>query len=115
MSVLDTPNVQALSRYLDLLAFRQGLVSQNVANVDTPGYHTKDVNFHRELQRAAGDEKESPAVKDVPGLLQRPDGNNVSLDREGLLMAETQLQFRTAVQLLRTEFRRIQSAIQEGR
>jgi flagellar basal-body rod protein FlgB len=115
MSTLDTPNVQSLSRYLDLVAFRQGLISQNVANVDTPGYRTKDVNFRRELRRAMGDETESPAVQEVPGLLQRPDGNNVSLDREGLLMAETQLQFRTAVQLLRTEFRRIQSAIQEGR
>ena len=115
MSVLDTPSVQSLSRYLDLVAFRQGLISQNVANVDTPGYHTKDVNFRRELQRAVGDETEAPIVQEVPGLLQRPDGNNVSLDREGLLMAETQLQFRSAVQLLRTEFHRIQSAIQEGR
>lgn len=115
MSVLDTPTIQSLSRYLDVVAFRQGLVSQNVANVDTPGYHTKDVNFRRELQRAVDNDEAAPIVRDVPGLLQRPDGNNVSLDREGLLMAETQLQFRTGVQLLRTEFRRIQSAIQEGR
>lgn len=115
MSLLDTPNLRALSRYLDVVAFRQGLVAQNVANVDTPGYHTKDVNFRRELQKATGNDEISPAPQDVPGLLQRPDGNNVSLDREGLLMAETQLQFRTGVQLLRTEFRRLQSAIQEGR
>ncbi len=115
MSVLDTPSVQALSRYLDIVTFRQGLVSQNVANVDTPGYQTKDVDFVRELHRAMEDSQTLPAVHDVRSLIQRPDGNNVSLDREGLLMAETQLQFRTAVQLLRTEFRRIQSAIQEGK
>lgn len=115
MSLLDTPNIQALARYLDVVAFRQGLVAQNVANIDTPGYRTRDVNFRRELQKALGSDAISPAPLDVPGLLQRPDGNNVSLDREGLLMAETQLQFRTGVQLLRTEFRRLQSAIQEGK
>jgi len=115
MSLLDTPNLQALARYLNVVAFRQGLVAQNVANIDTPGYHTRDVNFRRELQKALGSEPVSPVSQDVPGLLQRPDGNNVSLDREGLLMAETQLQFRTGVQLLRAEFRRLQSAIQEGK
>lgn len=115
MSALDTPNVQTLARYLDVVAFRQGLVAQNVANVDTPGYRTKDIDFRHELQRASGASETTPTVKDVPGLLERPDGNNVSLDREGLLMAETQLQFRAAVELLRTEFRRLQSAIQEGR
>ncbi len=116
MSIVETPGMQALARYLDLLAFRQGLISQNVANLDTPGYRTKDIAFRRELHRAmSAEETASPAVSDVPGLLQRPDGNNVSLDREGLLMAETQLQFRTGAQLLRSEFRRIQTAIQEGR
>jgi len=115
MSILDTPNVHSLARYLDVLALRQGLASQNVANIDTPGYRTKDIDFRRELRKATNREQLSPVVQDVPGLLQRPDGNNVSLDREGLLMAETQLQFRTGVELLRSEFRRIQSAIQEGR
>ena len=115
MSALDTPTVQALTRYLDVVAFRQGVVSQNVANIDTPGYRTRDVNFRRELERAVSGSDVTPSVQDVPGLLERPDGNNVSLEREGLLMAETQLQFRTGVQLLRAEFRRIQSAIQEGR
>lgn len=114
MNPLDTPSVQALTRFLDAVAFRQGLVAQNVANIDTPGYLTKDFDFRRELQRAV-DGDVAPMVRNVPGLLQRPDGNNVSLDREGLLMAETQLQFHTGVQLLRAEFHRLLSAIQEGR
>jgi flagellar basal-body rod protein FlgB len=50
----------------------------------------------------------------VQGLLERPDGNNVSLDRETLLLARTQLGFNTAVQLLRAEFRRLSQAINEG-
>jgi flagellar basal-body rod protein FlgB len=50
----------------------------------------------------------------VQGLLQRPDGNNVSLDREGLLLAETQMQFGLGVQLLRHEFQNLLYAINEG-
>jgi len=47
--------------------------------------------------------------------MERPDGNNVSVERESLLLAQTQLQFRTGVELLRSEFRRLQMAINEGK
>jgi len=41
---------------------------------------------------------------DVDGLTARPDGNNVSMDREALQLAKTQLEFRTGVSLLRSEY-----------
>jgi flagellar basal-body rod protein FlgB len=47
--------------------------------------------------------------------MERPDGNNVSLERESLLLAQTQLQFRAGVRLLRAEFRLLLTAINEGR
>jgi flagellar basal-body rod protein FlgB len=50
----------------------------------------------------------------VPGLIERPDGNNVSIDREGLLMAQNQLLFQTEIQLLHSEFNRLQLAINGG-
>ncbi len=50
-----------------------------------------------------------------PGLLQRPDGNDVSMDREGLLLAETQMQFRIGIQFIRSEFHRLVTAINEGK
>ena len=119
MSLLDTPLIPTLSRALDLTAQRQMLVSQNVANIDTPGYHTRDLDFRQELQRATttGDDQDTPAVplvRDVPGLIERPDGNNVSIDRESLLMAQNQLQYQTEVQLLHSEFNRLQLAINGG-
>ena len=55
-----------------------------------------------------------PVVRSVHGLLERPDGNNVSMDREGLLLAETQMQFGLGVQLLHHEFQNLLSAINEG-
>jgi len=56
-----------------------------------------------------------PAAHQVQGLVERPDGNNVNPDREALLLAETQLQFRVGVELVRAEFRRLSTAINEGR
>lgn len=118
MSLLDTALTPLLSRALDLTAQRQTLVSQNIANIDTPGYHTRDIDFRQELQRALpGDDDAgaSPAfVREVPGLVERPDGNNVSIDRESLLMAQNQLLFQTEAQLLHSEFNRLQLAINGG-
>ena len=47
-------------------------------------------------------------------MIERPDGNNVSIDRESLLMAQNQMQFQTEAQLLHSEFNRLQLAINGG-
>jgi len=117
MSLLSTPLIQLLSCALKLTAQRQAVNSQNTANVDTPGYHSRDIDFRHELQRAmsSGMEDDFPALaREVPGLIARPDGNNVNVDREGLVMAENQLRFQTAVAVMRSEFSRLQSAISGG-
>jgi len=117
MNLVETPLMHTLSRALDLTSARQNLVSQNVANIDTPGYKTHDIDFRQELQRALADDQgpeTAPLVREVPGLIERPDGNNVSLDRESLLMAQNQLAFQVDVQLLRAEFNRLQLAINGG-
>ena len=119
MSSVETPLTNLLTHALDLTAQRQGLVTENIANIDTPGYHTRDIDFHSELERAMTMEHADPVgstpfVREVPGLIERPDGNNVNIDREGLLTAQNQLQFQTEVQLLRSEFNRLQEAITGG-
>jgi flagellar basal-body rod protein FlgB len=117
MNWIETPTMRQLERYLDLVTFRHELISSNLANIDTPGYRTQDVDFERELRRAElrlDGSPVSPHVKEVKGLIERPDGNNVSLDRESLALARTQLQFRAAVELLRSEIHRLQTAITGG-
>jgi len=56
----------------------------------------------------------TPVAREVPGLMERPDGNNVSLDREGLLMSQTQLQYQIGVQLVKHQFHQMLSAINGG-
>jgi flagellar basal-body rod protein FlgB len=118
MNWIETPTLLRLERFLDLVAFRHELISSNLANIDTPGYRTQDVDFASEMRRAAQRLESgpiSPQVKQVQGLLERPDGNNVSLDRETLALARVQLQYRTGVELLRNEIHMLQSAINEGK
>jgi flagellar basal-body rod protein FlgB len=112
------PIIQFLERFLNVTSDRQSMVVNNMANIDTPGYHTRDVNFRAELDRAVGTPEEAglePVARKVAGLLQRPDGNDVSMDREGLLLAETQMQFRIGIQFIRSEFHRLVQAINEGK
>ena len=101
-----------LERYMDLLSTRQKLVASNIANADTPGYRTKDLDFQAEFSRAVSGE---PQVVEPEGLKVKNDGNNVSVDRESRLLAENALRFQTATALLRKEIRVTRMAIDEGR
>ena len=116
MTDITTPTMALLERFLDVASERHKLIVSNMANVDTPGYHTKDLDFRSELMRAVstGEQNMLPVARSVPGLLERPDGNNVSLDREGLLLAETQMQYGLGIQLLQHQFHNLLSAINEG-
>ena len=94
-----------LERYMDRLSLRQSLTASNIANADTPGYKTKDVDFQSELA----------SVIETPGLVTRNDGNNVSVDRESRMLSENAMRFAIASNLLQTQIRGLRSAIQEGR
>lgn len=117
MSLIETPLAKSLANYLDVTAYRHGVVAANIANVDTPGYRTRDINFQQELNKMLQDPQApvAPRSQEIPGLLERPDGNNVNLDREGLLLAQTQLQFATGVALLRAELKQVSMAIEEDK
>src|SRR5690349_11717054 len=102
-----------LERYMDLLSARQKVVTSNIANVDTPGYKTKDLNFQAEFQAASY--LNNPMPVEVPDLPVKNDGNNVSLDREARLLAENNLRFTLASVLIRSKLQTIKSAINEGK
>ena len=117
--------LSTLESYVKLSSSREQLISSNMANVDTPGYHTKDINFERELKRAMDHSTSqvsfdgssadlTPASVEVSGLIERPDGNNVDLDREGMMLAQTQLQHQMGIQLIKHHFHGLLSAINGG-
>jgi flagellar basal-body rod protein FlgB len=107
------PLANSLEHYMDLLSARQKVVASNIANADTPGYKTQDIDFQTEYQKLL--EGDAPHTSEVAGLQPRNDGNNVSLDREARLLAENALRFSMASNLLRTQIHLVRSAIQEGK
>jgi flagellar basal-body rod protein FlgB len=130
---ITTPLIDVLGKFLDLTSQEFQLTSSNVANLDTPNYRTLGIDFASEFSTAAnqalqqrqdgsdgkpaaiglpGMMGDGPAVRQVDGLLERPDGNNVSMDREGLNMAKEQLDYKTGIELVHEQFAEIQSAIQ---
>jgi flagellar basal-body rod protein FlgB len=102
-----------LGAYLSYLTRRQEVVASNIANADTPGYKTRDVSIPGDFSTAFAQFTGFP--EETPGLVSRNDGNNVSIDRESRLLAENDIRFNLATQLLRGEIRNYKMAIEEGR
>ena len=111
--VMLTGMTANLEHYLDLLSVRTKLVASNIANADTPGYRTQDVDFQFELQSLVNGQQAQPM--DASGLTMKPDGNNVDLDRESRLLAEDAYRFNMASTLLHGNLKTVLSAITEGK
>ena len=100
------------TRYMDLLSARQRLSASNIANADTPGYHTQDIDFQFEFASLADNER--PQIIEPFGMKAKPDGNTVDVDREARLLAENAMRFNVASTLLRSQLKMVRSAIQSG-
>ena len=113
---IETRLSDQLARYLDLATAEAKLTAANMANLDTPGYKAMGMDFEAEMRGAMTDVDSGRAaakvrVKPVDGLISRPDGNNVTVDRESLNLAEAQLKFKVGVALLRGENQTLNDAI----
>jgi flagellar basal-body rod protein FlgB len=136
MNEIDGKMIGLLERMLDVSTKRQALIAGNIANVDTPGYQTRDLDFESAMKAAVGEE-ERPAAEMVttePGHLQgtaslplegyefepsglprRNDLNNVSIDREMLSLAKTAGRYNVAIELIRKRIALLKYAIMDGR
>jgi len=127
----DAAIMAALGRHMTRAVQRQAVAAGNLANLDTPGYRTKEVQFSDaldgELQNTATVAVThpghlggafSPARSDqseATGLQTRRDGNNVQLDRELLALGKAAGDFNSAQTILAAKFRLVRYAINEGR
>ena len=125
----DAAIMAALGRQLTQAVQRQAVAASNLANLDTPGYRTKEVRFADALDGelsiglAATNERHvgaaasgsRPTSTEATGLQPRRDGNNVQLDRELLAMGRAAGDFSAAQTILAAKFRLVRYAINEGR
>jgi flagellar basal-body rod protein FlgB len=126
----DAALMAALGRQMTRAVQRQAVSAGNLANIDTPGYQTKEIAFGDALDRELGGapmvttnarhlggattDRQAEA-RDVDGLEPRRDGNNVQLDRELLAMSKANADFNAAQTMLAAKFRLVRYAINEGR
>ncbi len=120
-NVFDYINV--LDKAADASWTRNEIISNNIANVDTPGYKRQDINFEDELERALGNSKyksmdakvaglrdrslEGRVVNDYSGFSYRTDYNNVDIDTENVMLAANQIKYQGLMAGIKSEFSNI--------
>ncbi len=123
MILFNNAAMNALNKNLDGLWAREQVISENLANYETPGYQRKYVTFEQELlnklsKKGTSFAQRSEEIADIvpeehttvsAGL--REDGNNVDIEVENIEMARTQLNYSFTVQNLDDYFSRLRTAI----
>ena len=121
-NIFDSTKV--LQKALEGTWTRNEVISQNIANVDTPGYKRETVSFEDLLKNAMDgstidnssvDDVEIMVSQDNKTLSTRLDGNNVDIENEMASMAKNTIQYNTLVQCISSSYKRLASAISEGR
>jgi flagellar basal-body rod protein FlgB len=101
MSLLDTTQ-QALESAMSGSMLRQTLLTNNLANVDTPGYQPEDVNFQSTLQAAVQSGQPVDQVTYQPYSVAQsagPDGNGVSPEQQEAALSQNGLLYETLTQI----------------
>lgn len=132
MQPLSDPVMNAMEKFLDLSVRRQEVISSNLANIETPGYRARQLNFEQLFRSEVESQVPLRATRDRhlsgrPVLIREPevevaptdsmgnDGNNVDLDKELTTLAENVLKFSAVTQLYQLKIQQLRSSIREGR
>ncbi len=119
-SILSSQSYVMAKKLLDASALRQEALASNVANAETPGYKRVDLapDFDAQLRAAAKDSNvgalralEPTLTFDKTAASVRPDGNNVSLDKELMQINRNTVEYQFLTQYLSSSLQKLQSAI----
>lgn len=119
--------INVLQKAADASWLRNEAISNNIANVDTPGYKRQDVDFESVLERELGlnkyqtmDEKVGSVntrrlsvgtYTDAAGFSYRTDGNNVDVETENVYLAQNQLKYTGLINSISQEFQNLQAVM----
>ncbi|MEA2030418.1 MAG: flagellar basal body rod protein FlgB [candidate division Zixibacteria bacterium] len=126
--MFSRPGLPKFEAFMDLSAYRHKLISGNVANVSTPGYQAKDIDFKEEFSRMTGDTNQLAGCVTNPNHIplgqnqqSEPDVNvakisegelnAVNIDNEISNLARNELEFTIAARILQRKFQGLKKAI----
>ncbi|MBB3196574.1 flagellar basal body rod protein FlgB [Roseateles terrae] len=115
----DAMNFQAQA--LTLRAERQRLLASNIANADTPGYQSRDLDFAKALREAtspAADTSNQTLTQRTQGVLQNSlssmtsmDSNTVDMDRERASFADNTVKYEASLRFINGSVRTLMDAM----
>jgi flagellar basal-body rod protein FlgB len=130
-NLFNLTTIPVLEQVVNFAQARHQVLAGNIANLDTPGYHTRDLSseaFESNLRRAIGkrDQQQSsslppladdlnpfaPVKAGLEGIL-RHDDDNVALEQQLMEIAKNQMQHNLAMTILNNQLQLIGAAISE--
>jgi flagellar basal-body rod protein FlgB len=136
MSNLFDKTTNALAASIGMRQIRQNVISSNIANAETPGYHAKKMDFEETLSRAldtdgirslntsSGDHfaaggssigRTRPDIYENPEGPVNNDGNTVDLEKEMSALSENAITYKAAIQLINKKMAALRYAATDGR
>ena len=117
--------INVLNKSADASWQRNTVITNNIANADTPNYKRQDVEFESYLYEAVNgndsldevvnnidlDTLNTTTYTDKSNLSYRADGNNVDINTENVELAKNQLKYYTLMDSMNQEFSRLKSAL----
>ena len=119
--------INVLEKAADAAWLRNDAISNNLSNVDTPGYKRQDVDFQSQLAKALGNSRYTSMDSKVANLKTnrlnpicytdyasfsyRLDGNNVDVDTEGVYLAKNQITYQGLDLCISQEFKNLQAVM----
>lgn len=137
MSIFDSTTLPMLEQVVNFTQARHGVLAGNIANIDTPGYRTRDLSpelFQQELKKAIESSHAPPSntvgrsradrpgtnrydafrdVKEATRSILYHDDSDVSMERQVTEIAKNQGQHNLAISLLSAQFRLLRAAVSE--
>lgn len=129
-------SVDLLQKGLQAAWVRNSVIRNNIANVETPGFKSSEVDFesivantlsgtgfvgkktrdkHIEIGRATDINMITPKIREVYDTSMRMDENNVDIEAENANLAQNSIQYNTLMVKLNSELSRIRLAVTEGK
>ncbi len=130
MDTKGAPIFTAMRAKMEWLSERQKLLSENIANADTPGYRARDlkpVDFYKMLKRGSTSEIATTHPRHLKGAADaqrfkfkpvnvdgnetNPSGNSVSIEEQMVKLGETQMEYETVTGIYRKQMQIMKLAL----
>ncbi|MCE5229494.1 flagellar basal body rod protein FlgB [bacterium] len=112
MNLFDA-SVTQLQRAMDLRMDNQRVIASNLANVDTPGYKARRMDFEASMAQALTDAANPAVIQESTDPALTLDGNNIDMDRELSDMSRNKTMYNLTAQILAAKFRQLGTVFEQ--